>query len=276
MPKFSIFICLFLAFALSQQSCISRLRRPEITGVIVDYEKNPIANCKVGGVLTDRNGRFKLSEERYNTFLLTEIFAMEAPPLRVFEPIEKEGFVKDAVSMYSSRGGGQPKGAKYKIDTIFLRKTDQTFNVSALLKNSNWKLGLTKNADTIYLVKDGFREWCKTDRCGPFYSEYQALVDNAYSGAKNLPEGMIRRMIDLRLDAENLPLKLNMICEYKSTFDGPSKAPDTISTKGAYQVLNNSKVILDAGKIKDLNGKYNISDIDLYQMKLTKVKDQTN
>lgn len=273
MIKIRTLICLFLSFiAISLQSCVSRLRRPEITGVIVDYDKNPIANCKVGEALTDKNGRFKLAEERYNAFLLTEIFAMEAPPLMVFEPVEKEGFEKDAISIFHKWGGGRRKGAKTTIDTIFLKKINQAFDISALLKSSDWKLGFTKQADTIYLLKDGFIEWCKTDRCSPFYSEYQGLVDNAYTGAKNLPEGMIRRMIEVRFDAEKSPFKINMICEYNSTFDGPNRPADTTNTKGSYQVLNNTKMIFDAGKIKELTGKYNISEVDLYQMKLTKVK----
>ncbi|KQN38971.1 hypothetical protein ASE92_06035 [Pedobacter sp. Leaf41] len=274
MQKFKAHLCLIWlgCILLSFQSCVSRLRRPEITGVIVDYDKNPIANCTVGEALTDKKGRFKLAEERYNAFLLTEIFAMEAPPLMVFEPVEKEGFEKDAVSMYSTRGGGQSKGAKYKIDTIFLRRTNETFDISALLKNSDWKLAFNKQADTIYLLKNGFREWCKTDRCSPFYSEYQRLVDNAYTGAKNLPEGMIRRMIEVRFDAQKSPFEINMICEYNSTFDGPNRPPDTTNTKGSYQVLNNTKMLFDAGKLKALTGKYNISDVDLYQMKLTKLK----
>jgi len=271
MAKHGSLICLLLSFiAISQQSCVSRLGRPEITGVIVDYNKNPITNCKVGEALTDKNGRFKLAEERYNAFFLTEMFAMEAPPLNVNEFVEKQGFEKDVITIFNSRGGGQRKGAKYKIDTVFLRKTNQSFDISALLKNSDWKLAFTKQADTIYLVKNGFKEWCKTDRCSPFYSEYQALIDNYYTGAKNLPEGMIRRTIDVRFDTEKSPLKLNMICEYISTFDGPNRPADTTNTKGNYQVLNNTKMMFDAGKIKQLTGKYNISAVDLYQMKLIK------
>lgn len=266
--------CLFIALAfmsvLILSSCVSRLRRPEITGVIVDYDKNPILNCKVGEVLTDKDGRFKLVEERYNAFFLTEMFAMEAPPLMVMEMVEKTGFEKDFISIHSSRGGGRRKGAKYKIDTIFLKKVNQTFDVSALLKSSDWKLGFNKNADTIYLVKNGFREWCKTDRCSPFYSEYQALIDNYYSGSKNLPEGMIRRSIDIGFENEKSPLKIEMICEYRSTFDGPNRPPDTTITKGSYRVLSNSKMILDAGNIKQLSGNYNISEVDLFQMKLTR------
>lgn len=265
---FILLCCSFLSF----QSCISRLRRPEITGVIVDYDKKPIANCKVGEVLTDKNGKFKLAEQRYNAFFLTEIFAMEAPPMMVNEIVEKEGFEKDAVSMFSKYGGGQVKGAKTNIDTIFLRKINQAFDISALLKNSDWKLAFTKQADTIYLVKNGFKAWCKTDRCSPFYSDYQALSDNYTYGGKNLPEGMIRRTIDVRFDKEKSPLKIKMVCEYKSTFEGPNRPPDTTNTIGSYQVLNNKKMIFNAGKIKQLSGNYNVSDVDLYQMKLTKTK----
>ncbi|WP_316795593.1 hypothetical protein [Pedobacter agri] len=254
------------------QSCISRLRRPEITGVIVDYDKNPISNCKVGEVLTDKNGRFKLMEERYNAFLLTEIFAMEAPPLMVMEQIEKDGFEKDAISMFHKWGGGRKKGAKINLDTIYLKKINQPFNVSALLKKSNWQMGFTKKADTLYLVKNGFEEWCKTDRCNPFYSEYKALTDNYFYGGKNLPEGMIRRSLAIKFDTEKLPIKINMICEYKSTFEGPNRLPDTVNTNGSYKVLSNAEIIIDAGTLNELTGKYNVTDLDLFQMKLTKTK----
>lgn len=258
----------------SLQSCISRLRRPEITGVIVDYDKNPIANCKVGEVLTDKNGKFKLTEERYNAFFLTEMFAMEAPPLMVMEIVQKDGFEKDAVSIFHKWGGGQIKGAKYKVDTIFLRKVNQTFDISALLKNSNWKLGFTKNADTLFLVKDGFKDWCKTDRCSPFYDAFKALTDNYYSGAKNLPEGMIRRSIELKFVDEKSPVKIVRVQEYISTFEGPNRTPDTTTTNGNYQIISSQQMILNAGKINELTGKYHISEVDLYQMKLTKVKEK--
>lgn len=263
-------IVLFIIFSL--QSCISRLRRPEIIGVIVDYDKNPVANCKVGEVLTDKNGRFILPEERYNALLLTEIFAMEAPPLMVLEQIEKAGFEKDVISMFHKWGGGQSKGAKTIIDTIYLRKINQVFNVSALLKNSHWELGITKGADTLFLIKNGFKEWCKTDRCGPLYNEFQALTDNYVYGGKNLPEGMIRRSVALKFENEKSPVKIVRIQEYLSTFEGPNRAPDTVRTEGSYQILNNEKIKFNAGKLGQISGKYNISDVDLYQMKLIKVK----
>lgn len=262
---------LFACLSLSLQSCISRLRRPEITGVVVDYDKKPIANCKVGEALTDKNGKFTLPEMRYNAFLLTEIFAMEAPPLMVFEPIEKEGYETDAISIFSSRGGGQSKGAKSVMDTIFLRKINQQFDITALLKNSEWQVGYTKNADTLLLIKNGFRDWCKTDKCDPFYNEYQGLTDNYYTGFKNLPEGMIRRLIDLKFGNEKSMVKVNRIRQYKSTFEGPNKEPDTLITKGTWQATNQT-MQLNIAKMADISGSFKISDVDLYQMKLTRIK----
>lgn len=273
MQKFKrlTFFILPACLLLSLQSCISRLRRPEISGVIVDYDKKPIANCKVGEALTDQNGKFTLPEMRYNAFFLTEIFAMEAPPLMVYEPIEKTGFEKDVISIFSSRGGGQRKGAKSVMDTIFLRKINQQFDIPVLLKNSEWQLGYTKNADTLLLIKNGFRDWCKTDRCDPFYNEYQGLTDNYYTGAKNLPEGMIRRLIDLKFGDEKSPVKVNRIRQYMRTFEGPNKEPDTLITKGTWQATNQA-MQLNIAKMADISGSFKISEVDLFQMKLTRVK----
>lgn len=56
----------FLSLTLS--SCISRLARPQITGVVVGYDKKPIMGCRVGETVTDKNGHFILPEKRYNAF----------------------------------------------------------------------------------------------------------------------------------------------------------------------------------------------------------------
>lgn len=52
--------------ALSLSSCISRLSSPQITGIIVDYDKKPVIGCKVGEAVTDNDGKFFLPEKRYN------------------------------------------------------------------------------------------------------------------------------------------------------------------------------------------------------------------
>ena len=264
---------LFSFLALGLGSCVSRLSRPQITGVIVDYDKNPIAGCHIGETISDKNGHFILPERRYNAFLLTEIMVMEAPPLFVFEPIEKDGFESDIIYMSSPFGGGKQKGAKYPMDTIFLKKVDQKFDLQAMLHNSNWKIGYTKNADTLYLVKDGFEKWCKTSRCNPFIDKYDRLTDNYYhTDEKNLPDGMIRRLITMEFNKTNSALKLQQIRQYESTFDGPNIAPDTLNTKGAWQLIDSDIIELRIEDMNIISGRFIISDIDLYQLKLTKCK----
>ncbi|MEO5911322.1 MAG: hypothetical protein ABIP95_10565 [Pelobium sp.] len=268
--KIAFSLCLV---SLSFGSCISRLSRPQITGVIVGYDKKPIKDCKVGETVTDNDGHFTLPEKRYNAFLLSEMMVMEAPPLFVYEHIEKEGFENDVISISSPFGGGKPKGAKSLIDTIFLKKKNQQFDVQSMLNNSNWKLAYTKNADTIYMVKDGFEKWCKTDRCGGFIGEYEALTDNYYyTNAKNLPQGMIKRFIDVEFSKMNSAIELQQIREYNSTFDGPNTPPDTLNTSGFWRLKSDSVITFNINKMKAISGEFKISDIDLYQLKLIKAK----
>ena len=272
-PQIKTILFLLCFLALSLGSCISRLSRPQITGVIVDYDNKPIMGCTVGEAITDKNGHFTLPERRYNAFLLTEMMVMEAPPLFVFEPIEKEGFEKDVISISNSRGGGQAKGAKYLIDTIFLKKNNQQFDLPSMLNDSRWKLAYTKNVDTIYLLKDGFESWCKTARCNPFIAKYDRLTDNYYyTDEKNLPDGMIRRVITVEFNKTNSAIKLQQIREYESTFDGPNIAPDTLNTGGFWKLKSDSVITLHIDKMKNISGDFKISDMDLYQLKLTNAK----
>ena len=272
-PQFKRIVFLSCILSLGLSSCISRLARPQITGFVVDYDKKPIMGCQVGETLTDKNGRFILPERRYNEFLLTEMMVMEAPPLFVFESIEKDGFESDIIYMSSPFGGGIQKGAKYPMDTIFLKKVDQKFDLQAILHDSKWNIGYTKDADTLYLVKDGFEKWCKTSRCKPFITKYDRLTDNYYhTNDKNLPDGMIRRLTTVELNRTNSALKLQQIRQYESTFDGPNIPPDTLNTKGAWQLIGNDIIEFRIDELNIISGRFIISDIDLYQLKLTKWK----
>lgn len=58
-------ILFILPISILLLSCVSRLRRPELSGTIMDYDKNPIEGCAVGKTSTDRNGKFSLSELEY-------------------------------------------------------------------------------------------------------------------------------------------------------------------------------------------------------------------
>lgn len=120
--KFRNQLLFFGAFVITFSSCISRLERPAISGVIVDENKKPIAGCRVGETTTDINGSFHLKEIRYNKFFIPEMFTLEAPPVMVSEIIDKKGYKKDTINIFQTFGGGQKKGAKLDLGMIILKK----------------------------------------------------------------------------------------------------------------------------------------------------------
>jgi hypothetical protein len=264
--KWNPFKTVILTLAiLSLSSCISRLGRPNISGVIVDYDKNPVAGCQVGESTTAKDGSFSLKEIRYNKFLLSEMLVMEAPPLRVEEKIEKEGFEPDEIFIWSTFGGGQRKGAKYQMDTVYLRKKQQQFDVPSLLKRHNWELSFTKNADTVYMIREGFHPWCKTSRCNGIYQEYLTRRDDT----KILPEGMISREIGVKFDAAH-GANIQQVQFYKHTFDGPNKDPDTLKTQMVWTMKDDNHMQLKASKLSALNKSYRLAQIDLFSLMLIK------
>ena len=107
---------------LGTMSCVSRMARPMITGVIMDRQGQPLSDVRVGEALTDSNGCFSLEEIRYNRFFLTELFVMEAPPVYVEELVSKSGFKTDTIRLHSPFGGGAPKGTRWTVDTLRLER----------------------------------------------------------------------------------------------------------------------------------------------------------
>lgn len=105
---------------LGTTSCVSRMARPILTGVVVDGQGRPLPDVQVGEALTDSSGSFYLEEIRYNKFFLTELFVMEAPPVYVEELVSKPGFRSDTIQLRSSFGGGAPKGTRWTVDTLRL------------------------------------------------------------------------------------------------------------------------------------------------------------
>ncbi|WP_222538177.1 hypothetical protein [Pedobacter polysacchareus] len=266
-------IVLSLFLMVSFSSCVSRLSRPAISGVIVDYDKKPVADCQVGETRTDKNGIFHLTERRYNKFLLSEMMIMEAPPLNVMEPITKAGFESDAISWFNPRGGGQAKGAKYQIDTIFLKKTNQQFDINSMLANNTWNLSYTKNADTIYMLSPKFEDWCKTENCRAFYNNYEALTDNYYhSNRKNLKDGVIKRFIEVRFNGDHSG-QLQQIQHYNHTYEGPNKPSDTLHTNINWSFTKPDVIKFVMPKQAELSQPYKIVMVDLYQMMLIKSKE---
>lgn len=267
--KVKVLLSLFLMVSFS--SCISRLSRPAISGVIVDYDKKPVADCQVGETLTDKNGKFYLTEKRYSKFLLSELMVMEAPPLNVMEPITKAGFESDAISLFNPRGGGQAEGAKYQIDTIFLKKTNQQFDINSMLANNTWNLSYTKNADTIYILSSKFKDWCKTENCRAFYNNYEVLTDNYYhSSSKNLEDGVMKRFIEVRFNSDHSG-QLQQVQHYKHTYEGPNKPNDTLHTNMNWTFTKPDVIKFVIPKQAEISQPYKIVMVDLYQMMLIKI-----
>lgn len=267
--KIKVLLSLFLMVSFS--SCVSRLSRPAISGVIVDYDKKPVADCRVGETLTDKNGKFYLTEKRYSKFLLSEMMVMEAPPLNVMEPITKAGFESDAISWFNPRGGGQAKGAKYQIDTIFLKKTNQQFDINSMLANNTWNLSYTKNADTIYMLSPKFEDWCKTENCRAFYNNYEVLTDNYYhSNRKNLEDGVIKRFIEVRFNRDHSG-QLQQVQHYNHTYEGPNKPSDTLHTNINWTFIKPDVIKFVIPKRAEISQPYKIVMVDLYQMMLIKI-----
>lgn len=260
-----ILICLSLLFL---SSCISRLARPEIRGTILDYNRHPVAECKVGETLTSKDGTFRLSERRYNKFLLSEMMIMEAPPLRVNERIEKEGFESDEIYLFNPRGGGSSRGAKYNIDTIFLKRLDQQFDINTLLQEKTWNVAVTKNADTLYLIRSDFQKQCKTGKCQIFYNTYYGLTDNYLGGRNNLPEGIIRRSLQLRFKADHL-IDYKGIQQYGNKNGSSSttkvKETDSLETTGKWRFIIPDRVQIEL-KETPFTHTYKLAETDYYKL----------
>ncbi|MBL4746371.1 MAG: hypothetical protein JKY08_08370 [Flavobacteriaceae bacterium] len=249
-------------------SCISRLGRPSLSGIITDFEGNPIENCSVGEVLTDKNGIFTLSEIRYNQFFLTELFHMEAPPLMVSELINKKNYLTKEIYSFSSFGGGGRKGSKWNLDTIRLKKEDKKPLI--LIKNK-WNISTNKKMDTIYFIKSNFHKICKSRKCRAFYFEYGQYSDNYLNslGKDNLPKGVIRKNINISFNPKNT-FKAEKIIQYGNK-DGSwseSKPNDTIQINGEWN-FNNKKIHLKS-EFKELKGTYELTKFDYEYMQWTK------
>jgi hypothetical protein len=271
LKKIPLNIVLIL-FILSLPACVSRLARPEIRGIIMDYNRNPLVNCKVGETTTAKDGSFLLPEQRYHKFLLSEMFIMEAPPLMVMERIEKEGFEPDEIYIFNRYGGGNPRGAKYNVDTLFLKKPDQQFDITALLKDKTWKLSATKNADTLYLIRSDFNSRFKTRKCQTFYNSYSALTDNYSPNTSpgNLPEAITRRDISLTFKADQT-FDYKQVQNYRTGYKSPlnNKGVDSVQASGKWNIKGQNTLQLDL-KEMSIAHQYRPAEIEDYKLMLIK------
>ena len=254
--------CLFFV------SCISRLGRPILNGVITDFNGNPIKDCSVGETSTDENGEFTLPEIRYNKFLLTEIFQMEAPPLFISETIVKENYEPKKIYAFSTFGGGGRKGSKWNLDTIHLKKV----NTEVLeLRKSNWRVSANKSMDSIYFIRSNFMDICRTSKCQSFYYDYNQYADNYLSTRKkgNLGENIIRKFINVDFKPDK-HLSIEKIIQYgdKNGNWSSNKINDTIVTNGVWNTEKGNVSI--ESNFNELNGIYKVTEFDYEYMLMVK------
>ena len=241
-------------------SCISRLGRPILQGVITDFNGIPIENCSVGESTTDEYGKFVLSEKRYNQFLFTEIFQMEAPSLRISEIISKEGYESKEIYAYNRYGGGGRKGSIWNLDTIRLKETNRK---GLNLNNSSWKISANKEMDSLYFIRSNFYSLCNTRKCKDFYGYYSQYSQNypRSSSKRNLPKGVIRKLIDINFQTEkNNSIQKIIQYDNREASWSSRKRNDTITTNGTWN-FNNEKNTFEFD-FDELNGVYEIAEFD--------------
>lgn len=112
-------IVLILGIGALLQGCVfSRTASPKVTGYIFDEQtKAPIAECQVGGLMTDSSGYYEFEEIRIRGLLgVFKVYSMDVN----FEAV-KEGYISDTVAKRAPYGG-YAKGAHWEMDTVFLNR----------------------------------------------------------------------------------------------------------------------------------------------------------
>lgn len=233
-------------------SCISRLIRPSLTGTIVGFDGNPIENCTVGSVKTDKDGYFKLAEIRKNRFFFTEVFAMEAPPVFVSENIHKDGYEDEKIEIFHKYGGGLPKGTQWNLDTIHLKES--SFDDYAKLLQNSWVAVDIVDENEIYLLRSNFKVLCKTAKCN-------AISNKLYSYNAKLPQDTIAKRIHMNL-MENGQMEVVKILHYgnKSSSSPDFKEDDTLRSQGKWFYKSNN--LLLRSDLEEIDGKYIVSEAE--------------
>lgn len=243
----NITILLFIILLLS--SCVSRLIRPTLTGTIVDFEGNPIENCSVGSVKTDKDGYFELVEIRKNRFYFTELFKMEAPPIFISEPIHKDGYIDEKIEIFHKYGGGLPKGATWNLDSIHLMKS--SFDEYSKLLQNSWLAVDMPDENTLYLLRNNFKKRCKTKKCNTISNKLDTNITKS-------PQNSNVTRIHLKLK-ENGQMDIVKIIHYRniSSTNPNFKENDTLRTQGKWFL--NSGYLRLSSNLEEIEGTYHIS-----------------
>ncbi len=254
-------LLLILCIGISISSCVSRLGRPELTGFIVDFNKTPIKNCKVGETITDKNGYFVLSEQRYKQFWITEFFKLEAPPVFISELVEKDGYETKVIYDFNLFGGSLPKGTKYHLDTIYLKSKTTTVDIQKLMIDK-WEITTNQTKDMVYMKKWNFGELCQTMKCREFNHDFVKNAGTQHNlNDKLSPNSILRKDIRVHF-MENGSLKLTQKIQYLNK-------KDSLTIKGKWFIKDNSNITITSD-FDELNGVFCFDEVEYEYIKLKK------
>lgn len=248
-PRLKNFAVLIIAI-LMLSSCLSRLIRPSLTGTIVDFDGNPIENCTVGSVKTNKDGYFKLSEIRKNRFLISEMMIMEAPPVFISEHVHKDGYEDEKIEIFHKYGGGLPKGTQWNLDSIHLMES--SFDDYGKLLQNSWVAVDLADENALYLLRNNFKERCKTQKCNIISNKLYPYITKSSGDT-------IATTIHLNLK-ENGQMDVVKILHYgnKSSSAPYFKENDTLRTQGKWLFKSNN--LLLSSDLEEIDGNYFVSE----------------
>ncbi|MGG6229508.1 hypothetical protein [Tenacibaculum sp. SDUM215027] len=255
--KIQSLISLLIIFIITT-SCVSKVVRPKLIGVIVNEQGKPIDSCIVGETYTDKNGKFELSEittrEFFSIFGTSSVF--------ISEQIRKEGYEpKDLIAR--NRYGSVRKGSIWNMDTIFLRKKINNFSKIDL--NDYWLASMTKKLDTVFMTKKNLEyDEMKIDFISRNYDTYSKGY--YYLGINNLPKNVFERYIEL--DLTDTILKIQRVLVYGDSITSEKTKYDTVYSQGKWKQDN--QLLYFQTDLPEINGTYKVTDFNHDSMELIK------
>ena len=243
---------LFLISILCTSCLVSRMARPIITGRVLDYHGNPIAQCQVGEVFTDEQGYFRLPERRYHEFTF---IGFEAPPVHVNEQVNKQGYEPDAIVIGNPFGGAAPKGTVWDVHDIYLKGIDQKITMERVLENVEREVVYTDDGLLVGFPNIEKEEIPPTLKM----RNRQALFDSIKKAA-NPQKYTHSPMNNMRFKHEDI---------YFTEYLDEQMTKDT-TYRGEYLLFLDSLLIIET-KHPRIKGMYYTEDFDKYFFKLRKI-----
>jgi len=240
-------------------SCVTTLIRPETKGTILDFNGNPISNCRVGETITDKSGSFTLSQ------IVNRGIRIQLMNCPVFferpEPVNKEGYEEKWIYPFSVNK-----------DTIYLKKQNANFNFQKIVEDT-WMVSSTKKSDTIYMIKYNVKNIYapKTRGFSDFIFKYKQCESSDFNpfGLKNLPEGVFRKSIKIDFNSNGI-FQTEKTIQYADKYGHKTtKVNDTILSRGKWYSIDDQTIYLQS-QFSELNGIYKISDFDYEYIELRK------